>query len=99
MTLESNGLPDETFESMVFCTSDMSHIHEINFGKLMVNRGGLVLKLELELFYIDIEHHSQLAVPTSHPVRKNTNRAGRFSVFLLKWRSRLAGVASRPPTR
>ena len=30
-------------------------------------------------------------------VRKNTHRAGGFSVFLLKWRSRLAGGASRPP--
>ena len=30
-------------------------------------------------------------------LRKNTHRAGGFSVFLLKWRSRLAGGASRPP--
>ena len=41
--------------------------------------------------------------PTSNPtrrtpfaaVRKNTHRAGEFSLFLLKWRSRLAGGASR----
>ena len=28
--------------------------------------GGLVLKLELALFFNDIEQHSQLPVPTSH---------------------------------